>query len=102
MGTEYHWYILAHQNVTKLNADDYFTAMTGVKFKLAHKRANQEKWSATPRDQRRHLIKILQEMIRELEQQDDDKQFKPTDTKEANSTPKKPIAKKRKIAVAKI
>ena len=23
VGTEYHWYILAHQNVRKLNADDY-------------------------------------------------------------------------------
>jgi hypothetical protein len=26
VGTEYHWYILAHQNVTKLNANDYTTA----------------------------------------------------------------------------
>src|SRR6476660_3082470 len=31
VGTEYHWYILAHQNVTKLNANDYSTSMTGVK-----------------------------------------------------------------------
>src|SRR5688572_33038713 len=23
VGTEYHWYVLAHQNVTKLNANDY-------------------------------------------------------------------------------
>jgi hypothetical protein len=34
VGTEYHWYILAHQNVKKLNANDYATAMTGLKFKL--------------------------------------------------------------------
>jgi hypothetical protein len=26
VGTEYHWYILAHQNVRKLNANDYTTA----------------------------------------------------------------------------
>ena len=39
VGTEYHWYILAHQNVTKLDANDYSTSMTGFKFKLAHKRA---------------------------------------------------------------
>lgn len=71
VGTQYHWYILAHQNVTKLNANDYSTAMTGVKFKLAHKRADNDKWSATPRAQRKHLIKILRQMIEELEQQDD-------------------------------
>src|SRR5437879_609321 len=69
VGTEYHWYILAHQNVTKLNANDYSTSMTGVKFKLAHKRADQEKWSASERAQRRRLIKILKEMIQDLELQ---------------------------------
>jgi hypothetical protein len=78
VGTEYHWYILAHQNVTKLNANDYSTSMTGVKFKLAHKRAEQEKWSASPRAQRKHLIKILREMIVELERQPD---LKPTVTR---------------------
>src|SRR5215213_6274316 len=26
VGTEYHWYILAHQNVSKVNANDYTTA----------------------------------------------------------------------------
>lgn len=26
IGTEYHWYILAHQNVRKLNANDYTTS----------------------------------------------------------------------------
>src|SRR5688572_25086852 len=38
VGTEYHWYILAHQLVRKLNANDYTTSMTGFKFKVAHKR----------------------------------------------------------------
>ena len=69
VGTEYHWYILAHQNVTKLNANEYSTSMTGVKFKLAHKRADQDKWSASERAQRRRLIKILKQMIQDLEQQ---------------------------------
>ena len=69
VGTEYHWYILAHQNVTKLNANEYSTSMTGVKFKLAHKRTDQEKWSASERAQRRHLIKILKQMIQDLEHQ---------------------------------
>src|SRR6476659_11020953 len=30
-GTEYQWYILAHQNVKKLNANDYSTSMFGIK-----------------------------------------------------------------------
>src|SRR5258708_23374012 len=42
VGTEYHWYILAHQNVRKLNANDYTTSMTGVKYKLAHRRADKD------------------------------------------------------------
>src|SRR4051794_30282094 len=69
VGTQYHWYILAHQNATKLNANDYSTSMTGVKFKLAHKRADKDRWSASPTAQRRRLIKILREMIHQIEGQ---------------------------------
>src|SRR5262245_36958755 len=69
VGTQYHWYILAHQNVTKLNANDYSTSLTGFKFKLAHKRADKESWSASTRAQRKRLIKILQDVIADLEQQ---------------------------------
>src|SRR5215204_2972102 len=42
VGTEYHWYVVAHQNVTKLNANDYTTSLSGLKFKIAHKRADTE------------------------------------------------------------
>jgi hypothetical protein len=69
VGTSYHWYILAHQNVTKLNANDYSTSLAGMKFKLAHQRANSDKWSASPQAQRRNLIKILQQVLRDLEAQ---------------------------------
>ena len=69
IGTEYHWYILAHQNVRKLNANDYTTSMSGLKFKLAHKRADKEKWSATAKTQRKRLVKLLQEMIAQLEKE---------------------------------
>jgi hypothetical protein len=69
VGTEYHWYILAHQNVTKLNANDYTTTMAGVKFKVAHKRADTQKWSATPRTQRRRMIRFLRGVIEDLERQ---------------------------------
>jgi len=67
VGTEYHWYILAHQNVRKLNANDYTTSMTGLKYKLAHKRADKDKWSATAKTQRKRLIKLMQELIAQLE-----------------------------------
>ncbi len=67
VGTEYHWYIAAHQNVKKLNANDYTTSMSGLKFKIAHKRADTEKWSAGDHAQRKRLIKFLQELIQELE-----------------------------------
>lgn len=66
VGTEYHWYILAHQYVGKLNANDYSPSMTGLKFKLAHKRAGQEKWSASERAQKKRLISILGELIKNL------------------------------------
>jgi hypothetical protein len=39
VGTEYHWFILAHQDVEKLNANDYSTDLSGIKYKLAFKRA---------------------------------------------------------------
>jgi hypothetical protein len=69
VGTEYHWYVLAHQNVAKQNANDYTTSLTGLKFKIAHKRAGGEKWSATPMTQRKRMIKFLQGVIADLEKQ---------------------------------
>jgi hypothetical protein len=68
VGTEYHWYILGHQVVKKLDANDYSTALEGTKFKLAHRRADHEKWNISETTQRRHLIKLLQAEIRKLEQ----------------------------------
>jgi hypothetical protein len=69
VGTGYHWYILAHQNVTKLNANEYTTSMTGMKFKLAHRRADKGTWSASTQAQRRNLVKILQRVIADLERE---------------------------------
>jgi hypothetical protein len=71
VGTEYHWYVLAHQNVTKKSANDYTTSMTGLKFKIAHKRAGSDSWSATPRAQRRRMITFLQSVIADLEKQNE-------------------------------
>jgi hypothetical protein len=61
--------VLAHQNVAKQNANDYTTSLTGLKFKIAHKRAGSEKWSATPKTQRKRMIMFLQNVIADLEKQ---------------------------------
>jgi hypothetical protein len=66
VGTQYHWYILAHQIVTKLDANNYSTSMAGLKYKLAHKRAERDYWSATESQQKNALVNILQELIAEL------------------------------------
>ncbi|WP_198666912.1 hypothetical protein [Taibaiella helva] len=67
VGTGYQWYILAHQHVEKLNANDYSTDMAGLKFKLAHRRADKEKWSVKAPTQRKHLVQFLKEIIAQLE-----------------------------------
>ncbi|MGE0158178.1 MAG: hypothetical protein AB7T31_02130 [Gemmatimonadales bacterium] len=69
VGTEYHWYILAHQNVRKIDANQYTTSMFGLKFKVAHKRADKEKWSTSERTQRKRMIAFLHDVIRDLEEQ---------------------------------
>jgi hypothetical protein len=69
VGTAYHWYIMAHQRVQKLNANDYSTTLMGLKYKLAHKRADNDKWNAKAPTQRALLIKALKEWIRMLEKE---------------------------------
>ncbi|MGH9982330.1 MAG: hypothetical protein ACRD8W_00040 [Nitrososphaeraceae archaeon] len=69
VGTEYHWYILAHQNVRKLDANNYSTSMVGLKYKLAHKRADKEKWNVTDNMQRKKLIQVLQELTVQLKRE---------------------------------
>jgi len=69
VGTGYHWFILAHQYVEKLDANDYSTQMAGLKFKLAHKRAAGQKWSASDETRRKELIQILKDLIADLERE---------------------------------
>jgi len=68
-GTEYHWYILAHQNVRKLDANIYTTSMDGLKYKLAHKRVGINRWSLTENVQREQLIKILEDYVVQLKRE---------------------------------
>ena len=51
VGTEYHWYIVAHQNVCKVNANG--------------------KWSATPHTQRKRMISFLRQVIEDLEKEEE-------------------------------
>src|SRR3954469_12339479 len=90
VGTEYHWYILAHQNTTKRSANDYTTSLTGLKFKIAHKRAGSEKWSATSKTQRKRMIRFLHSVIADLEQQNDSEA-------DVISADEKPTAERRKV-----
>jgi hypothetical protein len=69
VGTAYHWYIMAHQNVQKLNANDYSTSLTGLKYKLAHKRFDKNKWSTSARTQKKRLIKLMQDFIAQLQKE---------------------------------
>lgn len=69
VGTEYHWYVLAHQNVRKLDANIYTTSMDGLKYKLAHKRVGINRWSLTENAQREQLIKILEDYVVQLKRE---------------------------------
>lgn len=69
VGTEYHWYILANQSVKKLDANNYTTSMIGLKYKLAHKRADKNTWSSSDNAQKKRLIIILQELIEQLKRE---------------------------------
>jgi hypothetical protein len=103
VGTEYHWYILAHQHVRKLNANDYTTSLAGLKFKVAHKRADAETWSATPKTQRKRMVKFLRDVIADLESADQAVTTETTDTgvsPEPTPRPSKPRRKAAKKASA--
>jgi hypothetical protein len=67
LGTAYHWYIVADQIVTKLDANSYMTEMVGHKLKVAHRRADRSSWSASERAKHKHLAKLLRELASDLE-----------------------------------
>ena len=52
--------------------------MTGLKFKLAHKRADKETWSASTKAQRKRAVQILQQLAADLEQQMQEEEKKVT------------------------
>jgi len=46
--------------------------MTGLKFKIAYKRADNGKWSATPKTQRKRMISFLRDVIEDLEKEQEE------------------------------
>jgi len=59
VGTQYDWYILADQRVRKIDADSYTTIMSGVKYKIAHKRPHWRKWSSEYPDQKSETERVI-------------------------------------------
>ncbi|MBN1802150.1 MAG: hypothetical protein JW891_11620 [Candidatus Lokiarchaeota archaeon] len=69
--TKYHWYIIADQIATKLDANSYMTEMNGVKFKIGHKRPHWKTFSYNYLEQdsyKKQVIKILEETLRRLKE----------------------------------
>ena len=66
--TQYHWYIIADQRVNKLDANTYNTRMTGLKYKIAHRRPNWNHWSYEYHDETYEdiIIRILEETLENL------------------------------------
>lgn len=66
-GTRYHWYILAHQRVRKVDANTYRTRMEGLKYKLAHKRPGWRRWNTEYPDQRSREARLVAALEEALE-----------------------------------
>lgn len=69
--TRYHWYILAHQRVRKLDKDTYATRMEGRKVKIGHRRPHWQDFSYGYADQPSALdlvIDALETRLAELKE----------------------------------
>ena len=70
VGTQYHWYVLGHQRVKKVDQDSYETFMEGLKYKVGHKRPHWQRWSNEYPEQaseKAKLTAILSKALRELQ-----------------------------------
>jgi len=69
LNTKYHWYVIADQIASKLDANSYLTNMKGIKFKIGHKRPNWKNFSYQYPEQesyKERVIKILESAIVKL------------------------------------
>ncbi len=71
LDTQYHWYLLAHQFVRKIDGDRYATFMSGLKHKIAHKRPDWRAWSSgydAEESERNRIRAILEGAVDRLRQ----------------------------------
>ena len=69
LNTKYHWYMIADQIASKLDANSYITNMKGIKFKIGHKRPNWKKFSYQYPEQesyKERVVKILESALAKL------------------------------------
>lgn len=69
VNTKYHWYIIADQIATKMDANSYTTSMKGIKFKVGHKRPYWKTFSYNYPEQipyKERIIQILEDTINRL------------------------------------
>jgi hypothetical protein len=76
VGSGYHWLIVAHQWVDKLDANTYATQLEGSKYLVAFRKPDWPVWNTQLRNAKRHAkekaIAALQDMIRRIEESDED------------------------------
>lgn len=76
VGSGYHWLIVAHQWVDKVDANTYATRLEGCKYLVAFKKPDWPVWNTQFRNAKRHAkektIVALQDMIRRIEASDED------------------------------
>lgn len=90
LGTQYHWYIIADQIVKKTTADEYQTEMTGLKWKIGHKRPYWHGFSYTYPQQksyRQRVIEVLRETLLRLETQELEEQMEKAATSDTRRAP---------------
>lgn len=71
IGTKYHWYIMADQIATKLDANSYMTQMKGIKFKIGHKKPYWKTFSYNYPEQQSYkerLISTLEFILEHLKE----------------------------------
>jgi hypothetical protein len=68
-GTKFHWFLVGHQRVRKVDEDTYQTLFEATKWKVGHRRPHWRKWSSEYPEQtpaRDRVIAILEETLAEL------------------------------------
>lgn len=73
-GTMFHWLVLGHQRVRKVDQDTYQTLLEGVKWKIGHRRPHWRRWSTEYPEQasaRERTIQALEDALERLKAERD-------------------------------